>query len=42
MKQKRKEVRLKKRQDDYDKNNGTDGGYTRPGSIKKSAGSIKK
>ena len=37
MKQNRKEARLQRRRDDYDRNHNTDGGYTRPGSIKKSS-----
>lgn len=38
MKQKKKEAKLKRRIEDYDKNHATDGSYTKPGSIKKSAG----
>lgn len=38
MKQKAKVERLQRRVDDYDRNHNTDAGYTRPGSIKKSAG----
>lgn len=37
MKQKKKEERLKRRIDDYEKNHITDDGYTRPGSVNKSS-----